>query len=332
MSTRAVICSRGARARARCLRVALTAALSAIALPARAEDPVPDPVAQALFQDGRDLVDKGSWDAGCTKFEASMLLYPAASTLLNIASCHEHKQKLASAWSAYKRVLVLNRETIGDDRRRSIDELATQEIAKLTPRLPKIKLSMKRQVLGVTLRKDGELVPDAVIGTEMPVDGGEHEIAADAPGHRPFRIRLEVKESTLREVVIDLVPEGQADARDGAERPPRWAWATAGAGVLFMGMSAGLRIDQAFIEGLQAGKCGGDVLKGCPPRSQYDPGPDNTRKNVDFALFVGFGAAGVAALAASIYGLLRGSSPSPPPAAALVVTREGAIATFAYQF
>ncbi len=111
-----------------------------------------------------------------------------------------------------------------------------------------------------------------------------------------------------------------------------WALASGGAGVLFLGLSAGFRVDQAFVEGLQAGKCGGDVQRGCPPKTEYDPGPDNTRKNVDFGLFVGFGAAGVAALAASIYGLVRGSSSPPPPAAALVVTREGAFATAAFQF
>lgn len=314
---------------------AAAAALSALPGTASAETPAafPDPVAQALFQDGRDLVDKGDWGAGCTKFEASMLLYPAASTLLNIARCHEHDRKLASAWSAYKRVLVLNRETIGDERRRAIEELAESEIAKLTPRLPKIKLSMKQQVLGVTLRKDGEIVPAAVIGTEVPVDPGEHEIAADAPGHRPFRIRFELKESALREVVIELVPEGQADPRDGGGRAPTWAFATGGAGLVLLGLSAGFRVDQAFVEGRQSGLCRGDVQGGCPPIGQYDPGPDNTRKNVDFGLFVGFGVAGVAAVAASIYGFVRGSTSSPPPpVAAVVVTREGAMATAAFQF
>jgi hypothetical protein len=324
MSIRPAISDRRRTGRARCLGVAAAVSLCAIAAPAAAENPaaVPDPVAQALFQDGRDLVDKNQWDAGCTKFEASMLLYPAASTLLNIARCHEHKDRLASAWSAYKRVLVLNRETVGDERRRAIDELAQSEIAKLTPRLPKIKLSMK----------DGEVLPAAVVGTEIPVDGGEHEITAEAPGHRPFRARFEVKESTLRDVVIELLPEGQADPRDVAARPPTWAYVTAGASLVFLGLSAGFRVDQAFVEGRQQGICGGDVQTGCPPASRYDPGPDNTRKNIDFGLFVGFGAAGVAALAASIYGFVRGSGSPPPPAAAFIVTRDGAIATAAFQF
>lgn len=328
MSIRAVISDR----RARTLLAFFAAACASLPSPARAEGAAafPDPVAQALFQDALALVDRGEWDAGCTKFEASMLLYPAASTLLNIARCHEHKQKLASAWSAYKRVLVLNRETVGDERRRAIDELASAEIAKLTPRLPKIKLTMSRPVLGVTLRKDGELLPGAAIGTELPVDVGEHEVAAEAPGHRPFHLRFDVKEGVLRDVVIDLVPEGEADQRDG--RPPRWAWVTGGAGLVFAGLSAGFRIDQAYVEGRQQGLCGGNVQAGCPPRPLYDPGPDNTRKNVDFAFFVGFGVAGVASLAATIYGFVRAARAPAPPVASFVVTRDGAMAAAAFQF
>lgn len=303
---------------------------SAMSLPAGAEGAsIPDPVAQALFQDALTLVDKGDWDAGCTKFEAAMLLYPAASTLLNIARCHEHKQKLASAWSAYKRVQVLNRETIGEERRRAIDELAQAEIAKLTPRVPKLKLALKKQVAGVTLRKDGEILPLAVLGTEIPVDVGEHEVAADAPGHLPYVLRVDVKEGTLREVVIDLVPESRPIL--AAARPPAWAWVMGGAGLLLAGAGAGFRVDQAFVEGRQSGLCNGDLQTGCPPRSQYDPGPDNTRKNIDFALFATFGGLGVAALAVSIYGLVSASRTAPPPVA-LVVTRDGALGGATFHF
>lgn len=334
MLIRAATSDRQRSVAARCAFAGTVMVLLAIGAPARAENAagVPDPVAQALFQDGRDLVDKGQWDAGCTKFEASMLLYPAASTLLNIAACYEHKSKLASAWSAYKRVLVLNRETIGEERRRAIEDLAQAEIAKLTPRLPKIKLTMKQQVQGVTLRKDGEELPNAVVGTEIPVDGGEHEIAADAAGYRPFRARFEVKEASLREVAIDLIPEGQADPRDAAARPPSWAYLTAGASIVFLGLAGGFRVDQAFVEGRQDGYCRGDLKEGCPSKSVYDPGPDNSRKNIDFGLFVGFGAAGVATLAASIYGFVRGSGAPPPPPVAFIVTRDGAMAAAAFRF
>jgi hypothetical protein len=321
------------------LRRAIAAIAAACALavvgPARAENPaaVPDPTAQALFQDGRDLVDKGQWDAGCQKFEASMLLYPAASTLLNIARCYEHQSKLASAWSAYKRVQVLNRETLGDERKRAIDEMVDAAIKALTPRMPKIKLAMPHPPAGVTLRKDGEILPTAVVGTELPVDVGEHEIVAEAPGFRTFRQRFDVKESTLREVTIDLRPESEPDPRE-APQIPTWAWASAGASLALFGLAGGFRVDQAFVEGRQSGLCRGDVLTGCPPAKDYDPAADNRRKNTDFGLFVGFGAAGAVALSAALIGIVRG--PRPPdkaaPAAAVLVTRDSAAAVATFRF
>lgn len=312
---------------------ALTCAL-ATASTARADNPgaVPDPVAQALFQDGRDLVDKGQWDAGCTKFEASMLLYPAASTLLNIARCHEHQSKLASAWSAYKRVQVLNRETIGEERRRAIDDMVEAQIKALTPRLPKIKLTMARAVPNLTLRKDGEILPAAVVGTEVPVDAGEHEIVAEAPGYRPFRQKLEVKESTLRVIDIDLTLEGDPDPHGEPARVPTWAFISGGAGLAMLGVAAGFRVDQAFVEGRQNGICNGDLRGGCPPITTYDPAKDNTRKNTDFGLFVGFGVAGALALAASVVGVVRAARPTKAPVATLVVTRDGAAMSAAFQF
>ena len=326
MAIRAVISRR--------LAIAGALAFGLVASAARADNPgaVPDPVAQALFQDGRDLVDKGQWDAGCTKFEASMLLYPAASTLLNIARCYEHQKRLASAWSAYKRVQVLNRETLGEERKRAIDEMVDAAIKGLTPRLPKIKLAMPRSVLGVTIRKDGEELPAAVLGTELPVDAGEHEIVVEAPGYRPFRQKLDVKESAVREVTITLVPMDEPDPQAASAPLPAWTWATAGAGLVFLGLSAGFRVDEAFVEGRQSGICKGDPKTLCPPIGAYDPASDNQRKNLDFGLFVGFGAAGALALAATVVGVVRAQRPSKVPVAAFALTPQGASVSAAFQF
>jgi hypothetical protein len=337
MAIRAAIFRRASPLRRARRSGAIAAACCTLALvpSARAENTsgVPDPVAQALFQDGRDLVDKGQWDAGCTKFDASMLLYPAASTLLNIARCHEHKQKLASAWSAYKRVQVLNRETMGEERRRAIDEMVTAQIAALTPRVPKIKLSLKHDAPGLSIRKDGESLPAAVIGTEVPVDVGEHEILAEAPGRIPFRERFEIKEGRLHEIAIDLAIEGEPGSSEGGARVPAWAWVSGGGGLVLLGLAAGFRVDQAFVEGHQNGACGGDLKHGCPPKNEYDPAPDNARKKLDFGLSVGFGVAGAVALAASIYGIVRGTTkPSPGPVAAVIVTKDGAAVSATFKF
>jgi hypothetical protein len=301
------------------------------ASPARAESPIaiPDPIAQALFLDGRDLLDKGQWDTACAKFEASMLLYSAASTLLNIARCYEHQRKLASAWSAYRRVQVLNRETVGDERRQAIDDAVNAELKALTPRIPKVRLKMPRQEPGATIRLDSEVMPLAALGTDLPIDVGEHEIVAEAPGYRAFHQRVDGKEGTVSEVSIELISINDPDPRD----VPKWAWVTGGASLVFLGLAAGFRIDQAFVEGRQDGYCRGNVQGGCPPRSEYDPAADNQRKNIDFGLSLGFAVAGALALGASIYGVVRASKPARgAPVATIVIAPQGALAAASFRF
>src|SRR5262245_41876693 len=100
--------------------------LSLAASPAWAQSGARDPAAaEALYKTGRDLVAKGDWDGGCPKFDASMALDPVASTLLNIAKCNEHYGRLAQAWADYKRAIVLNQETQGAERRKTLADIAT---------------------------------------------------------------------------------------------------------------------------------------------------------------------------------------------------------------
>jgi hypothetical protein len=278
---------------------------------------VPDPAAAALFSAGRDLVDKGNWKDGCAKFEASMILFPAASTLLNIARCYEHEGKLALAWSAYQRALVINRETQGEERKKALEEVARKGLAKVEPRLPRIKIVMRgASPSGMRITHNGKDVPQAMLGTVLPVDPGPQSVNAEAPGYAPFSRTVDVQEGKLVDVTIDFKPEGRAPS--GGKRIPVWAWAAGGGGVALLAASAVFRVDQAFVEGKQAGYCGDD-LKRCPPVSVYRPDDDNARKNRDNALFLALGGVGVAALSVGIVGIALAPSGSKSDTSAYVV-------------
>src|SRR5690349_333753 len=72
---------------------------------------------EALFRAGRADIEAGNYAAGCPKFEASLALSPSAGTMINIAKCHEHQGKIATAWSDYNEALALNKsETKGAER------------------------------------------------------------------------------------------------------------------------------------------------------------------------------------------------------------------------
>jgi hypothetical protein len=277
---------------------------------------VPDPAAAALFQSGRDLIDKGQWDEGCAKFEASMTLYPAASTLLNIARCYEHKGKLALAWSAYQRAIVLNRETQGEERRKALDDVAKKGLANVEPRLPRIEIDVKGAPTGLRVTHNGNEIPPAVFGTVVPVDPGPQTVWAEAPGYEPYQKTIDVPEGKRVTFTIDMRPAGTTSS--GGRAIPAWAWAAGAGSIALLAGAAVFRADESYIEGKQYGLCSGDVKGGgCPPKDVYDPTGDNARKNRDFGLFVGLGGAGVLALGAAVIGIVTAPAGGKPSTTAI---------------
>jgi hypothetical protein len=284
---------------------------------------VPDPLATQLFQDAVTLIEKNEWKEGCAKFEASMALYSAPSTLLNIARCYEHDGKLSLAWSAYQRALVINRETQPPERKKELDDVATRGLAAIEPRLPRLKIIMTGTApTGLRVTQNGKDVPVAVLGTPIPVDPGQQSVVAEAPEFEPFTQAVTVKEGDLVEISVVLKKRVTTlpVVTTPAKGIPMWAWISAGGGLAFLMGAAAFRVDQAFVEGKQEGWCQGDVLRSCPSKEEYDPAPDNARKNRDNAAFIGLGTVGVIGLGAAITGIVMGSRQDKPTPKTAVIT------------
>jgi hypothetical protein len=315
--------------------LALALLLSPSVAGAQARDPAG---AEALYKAGRDLVAKGNWDAACPKFEASMTLDPVASTLINIAKCHEHFGRLARAWADYKRALVLNQDTPGAERRKTLGEIATRGIEALEPRLPKMSIAVADQPEGLRVTRDGQDIPLAMLGEVVPVDPGSHEIAATAPGYSLEKQTVKAEEGKTIEVDLRLSKSAAAaespnsagrgaeekklptPPAEGPDKPgeggiPTWVWIVGGAGVAMVGAGIAFRIDGIAAEATLDEKCGEQRV--CDPASGYDPGPDNDRKNRDFILFAALGGAGAAALGAAVIGAIV-APPKARAASALV--------------
>ncbi|HZF56301.1 MAG TPA: hypothetical protein VE093_47120 [Polyangiaceae bacterium] len=301
------------------------ASLSPSVAPAQARDPA---AAEALYKAGRELVAKGDWDAACPKFEASMSLDPAASTLINIAKCHEHFNRLSRAWADYKRALVLNQDTPGAERRKTLGEIATRGVQALEPRLPKMRIAVVNPPPGLRVTRDGQELPVAVLGEVIPVDPGSHEVSASAPGYALEQRTVKAEEGKTVEVELRLTQRAAQDPAAGANSAsggagssgasppsdgpdaakgdsggiPTWVWIVGGAGVVMAGAGVAFRIDGSAAEARLDENCGEARL--CDPASGYDPTADNDRKNRDFVLFAVLGGAGAAAVGAAVIGAI----------------------------
>jgi len=302
--------------------------------PAYAQDKLRDPAAaEALYLSGRKLVGEGNWAEGCEKFRASLELNPAVSTLVNIAKCSEHEGKLTQALVEYRRASQLNQDTLGEERKRKLEQVVKESIAGLEPRLSRVQLVVANRPSGIEIKRDGLTLPIATIGETIPLDPGEHVFVVTAPGFRKEERKVVLKEGESQTIELPLVVEKKqidnvpppADKPHGPDKPivldkpgdqdkpggvPAWAFVAGGVGLAALGGSIYFKLDQADAEEALKMNCGEQLL--CDPNGDYDPVDDNARKNRSFGLFVGLGVLGAAGIGTAIFGFAQSGRPAKP--------------------
>jgi hypothetical protein len=203
--------------------------------------------AQALFDDGKSLMELGNFAEACPKLVESQRLDPAGGTLLVIALCHERAGKTATAWAAFDEAAGQARI----DRRADREQVALDHEHALESKLTKIRIAVAGGP-GVQVRRDGMPVGEAQWGTPVPVDPGPHEIEASAPGKTSWRSTVQAEGAGQ---VIDVAVPALADeprvapiaTRPGSMAAPvespsyqkTGALIVGGVGVVALGVGAG---------------------------------------------------------------------------------------------
>ncbi len=144
--------------------------------------------AQALFEDGRRLMQGGKYADACPKFVESQRLDPSASTLLNLASCWEKAGRAATAWATYREAESAA-DAIG---RKDYVDAAERHARALAPTLAHLTLAVAQPVDGMQVRRDGVPVGAAEWGLAVPVDQGSHAVEASAPGYKAWSATVDV--------------------------------------------------------------------------------------------------------------------------------------------
>jgi hypothetical protein len=179
--------------------------------------------AEALFDQGNKLMAEGKLTQACDSFEASNRIEPRAGTLIRLGECREQNQQLASAWSAYKDALT--RATDPGKRKR-----ATDNIAAIEPRLSYLTVAVSDgdRIEGLTLIRNGRPFDPLLWNRSLPVDGGDHVIAAAAPDHQDWQtvVHIAAADGKVNVEVPRLVPLPRPMARPASPDAPRVAPAT----------------------------------------------------------------------------------------------------------
>ncbi len=181
--------------------VALGAAFLVLVGAAAAHAQEAETVAQGLFSEGRRLMKEGKYSEACPKLAESYRLDPAGGTSLNLALCYESDGKIASSWTTFKEALGLARKDKNAEREAFIQD----KIKALEPRVPKlaIKVSAGANVPGIHVVRDTTAIGSAAWGLPLPVDAGEHTVAADAPGYDHWETKVVISgEGTTKELEV----------------------------------------------------------------------------------------------------------------------------------
>ena len=191
------------------------AVVSAILLASAAAEAEPTPAdradARTLFDEARKLMTDGKFAVACPKLEESQRIDPGMGTQFNLAECQQKIGKLASAWENFLEV-ANNAKNAGQPAREAV---ARGRALALAPKLGKLVVAVDPAAGDVTIKRDGVELRKPLWGTPVPVDSGDHEIVASAPGKLPFKktIPIPAGPGTVNfsvPVLVDAPPDARS--------------------------------------------------------------------------------------------------------------------------
>ncbi len=183
---------------------------------ARAEDLVQTDqkaAAQALFEQGRALVEQGRFADACPKLAESERLDPGIGTMLWLADCYENSARTASAWATFKEAAAA--AAMKHDER---ERVARERAAQLEPKLARLTITVGPSAEHVEVHRDGVVLGSAEWGVPIPVDPGSHSVTASAPGRRPWSTTVDLANGP--HLIEVTVPALSPLADEHAAAPP----------------------------------------------------------------------------------------------------------------
>jgi hypothetical protein len=214
-------------------------------------------VAQALFEQGRSLMNEKRWGEACPKLAESHRLDPAGGTLLNLGLCYEGWGKTATAWAVLKDALARARA----DGRADRESFIRGRLQALQDRLSFVTVVVSRRAddPGLRIWLDGLELGRAGWNAPIPSDPGPHGLEASL-GSKRWRTRIVLGDPADRQQIV--VPDLGAGPAPSSTVPASAPVPTQARAAPGSSASASLGAEAPHDSASQAGRTAGYVVGG----------------------------------------------------------------------
>ena len=273
-----------------------------------------DPAAaEALFQQGRELLERGELAAACAKFESSQASESSGGTLLNLADCRARQGKNATAWAHFVAAERLSElqgrsEQAAEARRRRTE---------LEPGLSTLTVQVADAAPGLQVKVNGRALDSGSLDSRLPMDPGVLSIEFSAPERVPARVEVFLRSSAHHMVVkaprlaarpAEPPAPKPAPAPAGAAESPRGsrtlAWVIGGFGATALAVGGAFGV-LALSSNADAKNSCNQRTSGCNPDS-LSAAEDRDRQALISTIAVATGLVGL-----GVSGVLLLTAPSP---------------------
>jgi hypothetical protein len=284
------------RAAAWCLVAALSGAAPVLAAPPPAST-ADVAAAQAMFEQGRELMAAGKMEEACSKFEESQRLDPAIGTEFNLASCYEQIGRLASAYALFMKVAA----TASSTRQKQREAVARERAEAVRPKLTKLAIVVPEGNQGkLRVERDGSEVGEAQWGFPVPVDPGPHRVRAFGGAIGEWSVDVVVpSDGGVHRVVIP----GSATAHGDVSPLSNQTWAIVAGSVGTVGLATGGFFGLRAVSKKNAANAQGCSGTVCPTREGVELRASAHRAGNLATVGLGVGVVGLAGAAALLWWL-----------------------------
>jgi hypothetical protein len=295
--------------------------LGALLCPTAALAAEPDS-AQALFDLGMKAMEAGRYGKACPALEASLKLDPRPGVLFTLAECEAQRGRAATATARYDEFLALYANLPPDKKAKQAEreKAARAQRAALATKIAGLTVTLPPGVPpGTIVTRDGTTLAQSDLGVSIPVDPGEHVLAAKAPDGTVTETRVTLGAGEKKALTLAMRGAGagsEAEAEAAAAGPSKvviGVGAALGVAAIAVGGVVALAAGKAFSIGklqteiVATGGCATKTSPGACADLRDALGSQATLRNVGLGAVIGGGAIGIATL---VYGLAAGRSAS----------------------